>query len=70
MAKKRHKQDTATFQELDYAGQAKSITAQINLLVKSINAHIGRAQEEGRNADEMKIRVIMQIIRAVGRIGK
>lgn len=70
MATKRHKKDTATFQELDYAGQTKSITAQINLLVKSINAHVIRAQEECRNADEMKNRVIMQIIRAVGRIGK
>ncbi len=70
MATKRHRKDTHTFQELDYAGQAKSITAQINGLVRAINAHITRAKDEGRDVNEMKNRVIMQIIRAVGRIGK
>jgi hypothetical protein len=70
MATRRHKQDTRTFEELDYAGQAKSITAQINILIKAINAHIQRAKDEGRKTDEMRNAVVMQIIRGICRISK
>lgn len=68
MTTKRHKNDTHTFQELDYAGQARSINAQINGLVRAINAHITRAKEEGRNVVELRHNVIMQILRAIARI--
>lgn len=68
MAEKRHKKNTRTFQELDYADQARSINAQINVLVKAINAHLAKAKEEGRIVDIVKHNTIMQILRAISRI--
>jgi len=69
MTTKRHKNDTHTFQELDYAGQARSINAQINGLVRAINAHIARAKSDKRDdVMEMRHNVIMQILRAITRI--
>ena len=40
MAKKRHKADTKTFEELTFAEQAKSITAMINNLNAAIKHHV------------------------------
>jgi len=41
---RRHKADTRTFEELDYAEQAKSINAQIRVIEKAITANIRRAK--------------------------
>jgi hypothetical protein len=39
MVKRRHKQDTRTFEELDFSEQAKSISAQLVNLGRAIRHH-------------------------------
>jgi flagellar biosynthesis/type III secretory pathway chaperone len=41
-----HKTHTKTFEELDYAEQAKSISAQINILERAIIANARKAKVE------------------------
>jgi len=61
-----HKNHTRTFESLDYAEQAKSITAQIHSLEMAIKANIRRALEEKR---ELPIRKrIEQVERLVQRL--
>lgn len=43
MPKKRHKQDTKEFAELNFAEQAKSITASLNNLKNAMQHHIDHA---------------------------
>jgi hypothetical protein len=43
---RKHKKHTKTFEELDYAEQAKSISAQINILEKAIIANARKAEVE------------------------
>jgi len=45
---KEHKKHTKTFEELSYAEQAKSISAQIRSLEKAINANIRKAKNENK----------------------
>jgi len=45
---KEHKQHTKTFEELDYADQAKSISAQIRSLEMAIKANIRKAKDENK----------------------
>jgi hypothetical protein len=46
---KGHKANTATFEELTFAEQAKSITASLANVKKSIAANLQQAKEEGRD---------------------
>jgi hypothetical protein len=47
MSKRRHKGDTATFEELDFQEQANSLNADLALyLPKAIRAHVRRAEDE------------------------
>lgn len=48
MDKKRHKHDTAEFDELTYAEQAKSINAHLLVLKRLIKANRTRAKKEGK----------------------
>lgn len=61
--KKAHKQETATFDELTFADQAKSINAQVAILKKAIKANIKRAKTEGRDIEKLKTKRYEQIIR-------
>ncbi|GAB6283507.1 MAG: hypothetical protein STSR0008_22800 [Ignavibacterium sp.] len=65
---KEHKNHTKTFEELDFNEQAKSITAQINVLVSAIRAHIRRAAEENRNSQQTQLKCVKQLIRALDRL--
>jgi hypothetical protein len=65
---KEHKQHTKIFEELDYAEQAKSISAQINVLEKSITANIRRAEVEQRKIPSTSR--IKQVERLVQRLKK
>jgi hypothetical protein len=47
--RKAHKNGTATFEELDYAEQARSINAQMLDLESAIKANIKKAFVEGRD---------------------
>ena len=68
MAKRRHKEDTRTFEELTFAEQAKSIQGQIMVLQRAIRAHVRRAEEEGREPDKVRITCLGQISRLMGRL--
>ena len=68
MAKQRHKSDTKTFEELSYAEQAKSISAQLIAIQRSIRAHMRRAEEESRGSEKTMLKCIGQVIRMLSRL--
>ncbi|GHV86619.1 hypothetical protein AGMMS50230_22270 [Spirochaetia bacterium] len=47
---RRHKNDTASFAELTFAEQAKSINGSLSRLMAAIQAHERRAKSEGRSS--------------------
>jgi hypothetical protein len=61
-----HKNNTKTFEKLDYAEQAKSITAQIHALGMAIKANVRRAETEHRALPALKR--IEQVERLVQRL--
>jgi hypothetical protein len=52
---RRHKQDTATFEELDFHGQARAMNATILQFRKQFRAHLRCAADEGRNVKAVQI---------------
>jgi hypothetical protein len=65
---KEHKQHTKTFEELDCAEQAKSISAQISILEKFIIANIRKVEAEQR--ETLVLSRIEQVGRLVQRLKK
>jgi hypothetical protein len=66
---KGHKQETCTFNDLDYTEQAKSITAQILNLEASIKANIKRSYKENRKSpQEKRIKNLENLITRIKRI--
>jgi hypothetical protein len=51
---RRHKQDTATFEELDFHGQARAMNATILQFRKQFRAHLRRAAQEGRDVQSVR----------------
>ena len=45
---RRHKQDTATFEELDFHGQARAMNATVLQFRQQLRAHLRRAAQEER----------------------
>ncbi len=72
MSNPRHKLDTKTFDELDYAEQAKSITAQINVLERAILNHIRNSlmKKTNSNSQSTILKCIGQLSRMINRITK
>jgi len=70
MAQKRHKQDTLTFEDLDFAGQARSINAQVTRLQASIQAHVRKAPNCGKHATATLLKCIGQTARMLNRLTK
>ncbi len=68
---RRHKyrsgEPTATFEELSFQEQARSITATVNKLGAMIDANLRRAREEDRNADRLREQRLAQVERMVDR---
>ena len=60
---RRHKQDTATFAELDHMGQVRSINAQVAVLKKAISQHLRKAEQDGRNSAAIRATRVAQIER-------
>jgi hypothetical protein len=61
---KAHSNNSKTFEELDYAGQAQSITAQALSLISAIKAHERRAVEENReDCNTIKSKCIKQVVK-------
>lgn len=69
MVSRRHRGDTRTFEELDFAEQAKSISAQIVVLQRAIRAHARRTgMESNRDADQTMLKCIGQVSRLLTRL--
>ena len=62
-----HSNNTRTFEELTYSEQASSISAQILSLEKAMIAHERKARQEGRNIIELRVQLIAQVQRMLGR---
>jgi len=67
MAKPRHKRDTKTFGELTYVEQAKSITAQINVLQRAIIHHVNGCKTSKKRS-EVREKCLAQVNRLLGRL--
>lgn len=66
MAKKgTHGIDEKSFEELDYAGQARTLNMQIQGIQKGINAHIRRGTSEGKDVEDMKERYKLQLTKII-----
>lgn len=65
--KRRNNEPTATFEELDFIEQAKSITATTNVLGRMIDSNVRRATQENRNPDETKRKRLDQVQRMIDR---
>ena len=65
---KAHQYNSKTFEELTFAEQAKSISAQILSLEKAITAHKRRTTEEGRNISEKHAQLTKQLQRMIKRL--
>jgi hypothetical protein len=70
MAQKRHKRDTRTFEELDFAGQARSINAQVTRLQASVRAHLRKASGCGKDETAALLKCLGQIARMMDRLTK
>jgi hypothetical protein len=61
MEKGKHGMNEKSFEELSYADQARSLNAQIKVVKKAINAHLRKAQIEGKNFKETKSKYVLQL---------
>ena len=61
-----HKKNTKTFEQLDFAEQAKSITAQIHSIEMAIGANIRKAVDENKKSPAKKR--LAQVERLVQRL--
>jgi phage host-nuclease inhibitor protein Gam len=65
MEKGTHGNDEKTFEELDYAGQTRTLNAQIQVLQKGLKAHIRKGETENRDLTEMKYNYKEQLLKLV-----
>ena len=65
MEKGTHGIDEKSFEELSFANQAKTLNAQIGNIERGINAHLRKAQVEGKNSIESKKKYILQLERII-----
>jgi len=57
-----HGQDGLTFEELDFAGQARSINGQVLNVERAVTAHVRRARDEAeRDETETLTKCINQV---------
>lgn len=65
MKKGTHGANEETFKELTYAGQARSINAQILSLERALNAHVIKGIEQDKNINETKEKYKLQLERLI-----
>ncbi|HDY86933.1 MAG TPA: hypothetical protein ENH82_02320 [bacterium] len=68
--KERHKNDTETFEGLNFQEQANSITGQVSRLIRSVRAHVRRAEKDNRNGHQTLLKCIGQIARSINNLIK
>ncbi len=64
MNPKRHKRDTKTFEELTFQEQAKTLNMTALQFRKQLNAHLRRADEEGR-APQRIVRTRLRLLERI-----
>ncbi len=57
---KAHQGHTKDFEELTYAEQAKSINAYMAFLGRAVNAHLRKAEHEGRDTNTVREKCVRQ----------
>jgi hypothetical protein len=70
MTARRHRSDTRTFRELTFAGQAKSLNAQLSTLTRAVEAHVQRADQEGGRGERTRAKCVRQLDRLRARIAQ
>lgn len=65
MEKGTHGKDEKSFEELDYAGQARTLNAQILGIGKGLEAHIRRGVAEAKDVKESKQKYKDQLIKII-----
>jgi len=70
MTKGKHGKNFKTFDELSFEDQARSISGQISVLNKAINAHLRKANEKQKDQNEILLKCIGQLARLIDRISK
>ena len=68
MTRKAHQNGLSEFRDLDFAEQAKSISALTNGLGRSINANLRAGASERRDVEAIRKKRINQIKRMIDRI--
>ena len=68
MEKGTHGKDEKSFEELDYAGQARTLNAQILGIGKGLKAHIRLGLAEGKKIEEVKDKYKLQLMKIVGEL--
>lgn len=63
-----HKNDTASYRELDFKEQALSFNAYMSILTDIVKVHIEKGISEGKNSNEIKNKCISQLERLIERI--
>lgn len=66
--KRAHKDETATFEELTFGEQAKSINAMVSNLQRLVRAHVRRAGAEGKDRVQVLEKCRGQVHRLLDRL--
>ena len=68
MIKGKHGKNERPFEELTFAGQASAINGEISRLTAAIKAHLRKAEQDGRDRNELLSKKIAQISRIITNI--
>jgi hypothetical protein len=63
-----HRNHTSTFEDLTFAGQAKSLNSTMAYTTKAIRAHLRRARLDERDVDAVRRKCINQVQRLLRRV--
>lgn len=68
MKKGTHGKNESSFDNLNYAGQASSLNAQILILGKGLEAHLRLGTEEGKDSSEVKRKYKDQLLKIIDKL--
>lgn len=68
MEKGTHGINEKTFEELNYADQAKSLNAQIQIIEKALNAHFRKGITESKDIASSKSKYKAQLVKIIGNL--
>jgi len=65
MEKGTHGKDEESFKKLTYAGQAKSLNAQIQVINKAFQSHFRKGKIESKDINSSKIKYRAQLLKII-----